>query len=79
MADVLPLISDFSARHNALDKQHQAIISAVEALLQAANKEKNREVADFAYNLRVHEKIEDEVIYPTVMLIGNYLRERLVH
>ena len=79
MAEVLPLISAFSARHEALGNQHQSIISAVEALLQAANKEKNREIADFAYNLRVHERIEDEVIYPTVMLIGNYLRERLNH
>jgi hemerythrin HHE cation binding domain-containing protein len=79
MADILPLISDFSARHDALASQHQSIVSAVEALLQAANKEKNREIADFAYNLRVHEKIEDEVIYPTVILIGNYVRERLTH
>jgi hypothetical protein len=78
MADVLPLISEFSARHDALGDQHQSIISAVEALLQAANKEKNREIADFAYNLRLHERIEDEVIYPTVMLIGNYVRERLI-
>jgi hemerythrin HHE cation binding domain-containing protein len=77
MAEVLPLISDFSARHKALNNQHQSIISALEALLLAANREKNREIADFAYNLRLHERIEDEVIYPTVMLIGNYLRERL--
>ena len=77
MADVLPLIAKFKARHEALGSQHQSIIAAVEALLEAANKEKNREIADFAYNLRVHERIEDEVIYPTVMLIGNYVRERL--
>jgi hypothetical protein len=53
------------------------IASAIEDLLQAAHKEKNREVAEFAYNLRVHERIEDEVIYPTVVLIGRYLQEKL--
>ena len=77
MAEVLPLISDFNAKHNALDTQHEAIGSAIDALLEASHRAKNREIAEFAYNMRVHEKIEDEVIYPTVVLIGNYLRERL--
>jgi hypothetical protein len=27
--------------------------------------------------MRVHERIEDEVIYPTVVLIGKYLQEKL--
>jgi hypothetical protein len=74
MADVLPLISDFRARHEALDSQHQSILSAIEDLLRAANKEKDEEVSQLAYNMKVHERIEDEVIYPTVLLIGNHLR-----
>ena len=77
MADVLPLISDFSAKHEALDRQHESIKSAIDELLVASQREKNRDVAEFAYNMRVHERIEDEVIYPTIILIGNYLRARL--
>jgi len=77
MGAMLPLISRFSAWYDTLDNHHQSIVSAVGELLDAAHKEENREIADFAYNLRVHERIEDEVIYPTVMLIGNYVRERL--
>ncbi|MBI4293602.1 MAG: hypothetical protein HY661_19170 [Betaproteobacteria bacterium] len=76
MMDVMPLISDFKARHAALNEHHQSILSAIEAMLDAAHKEKKREYAEFAYNLRIHEKIEDEVIYPTVILIGDYLREK---
>lgn len=76
MMDILPLISDFSARHHALNDHHQTILAAIEELLQAAHKEKNREFAEFAYNMRIHEKIEDEVIYPTVVLIGNYLQQK---
>jgi predicted outer membrane protein len=76
MMDVMPLISDFSARQDALNDHHQSIMAAIEALLQAAHKEKNREVAEFAYTMRVHEKTEDEVIYPTVLLIGKYLQEK---
>ena len=74
MEDVLPLISDFRARHDALDAQHQSILSSVDELLRAAEREKNREFAEFAHSLKVHERIEDEVIYPTVLLISNYLR-----
>ena len=51
-------------------------MSAIEDLLQAAYKEKNREIAEFAYNMRIHERVEDEVIYPTVVLIGTYLQEK---
>lgn len=77
MVEVLPMIAEFGARHDAADNQHQSILSAVRTLLQAANREKNREFAEFAYNLRVHERIEDEVTYPTVLLIGKYLRQSL--
>jgi hypothetical protein len=77
MMDVMPLIHKFRAKHDAMDDHHQMIVSAIEDLLQAAHKEKNREVAEFAYNLRVHERIEDEVIYPTVVLIGKYLQQKL--
>jgi hypothetical protein len=79
MLDVMPLIHNFRAKHDAINDHHQLIVSAIEDLLQAAHKERNREVAEFAYNLRVHERIEDEVIYPTVVLIGKYLQEKLAN
>ena len=78
MAEVLPIIADFSARQDTADDHHQMILSAIIALLQAVDPAKNKEVAEFAYNLRVHEKIEDDVVYPTVLLIGEYLREKLL-
>ncbi len=77
MMQVLPLISAFSAKHNALIHQHQSIQSAIDALLAAAQRERNRQVAEFALNMRVHERIEDEVIYPALIMIGMYLREKL--
>jgi hypothetical protein len=71
MMDVMPLISDFRAKHDAINDHHQLVLAAIEELLQAAHKEKNREFAEFAYKLQVHQGIDDEVIYPTVVLIGN--------
>lgn len=77
MAEVVPLVSAFNAWHRGLTNQHQAIASAIQDLLAAAHYEDHREYAEFAYSLRAHEKLEDEVIYPTVLLIGKYVQERL--
>jgi len=77
MVRVLPLIADFSAKHNALHSQHQSIRSAIDSLLVASHRERNSEVAEFAHNMAAHERIEDEVIYPTLIMIGMYLREKL--
>jgi hemerythrin superfamily protein len=77
MAEILPLVSNFKAWHDSLDYQHQAITSAIHALLLASHKEYNREIAEFAYGMRVHERLEDEVIYPMVPVIGRYVQERL--
>ena len=76
MMDVIPLISNFSARHDALNEHHQSILAAIDELLQAAHKEQNSEFVEFAYTMKVHEKVEDEVIYPAVALIGRYLKDK---
>lgn len=77
MAMVLPLISDFDALHQDLSVHHDVIESAVWTLLMAAHKEDNREIAEFAYCLRAHERLESEVIYPTVFLIREYVQQKL--
>jgi len=77
MMDAIPLIADFSARHAAVDDHHQLILSAIDAMAETARKEKNRVFADFARNLRVHERLEEEVIYPMIVVIGRYLEEKL--
>lgn len=73
MMDVLQLIGDFHANRDALRREHQLMVSAIEELRRAAHNEKNREYAEFAYCLRAHERIEEEVIFPAVVLIGKYL------
>jgi hypothetical protein len=77
MAEILPIVSDFRARHIAMECQHRSIASAVEALMHAAHRDKNWQCAEFAYNVTMHERLEDEVIYPTLMLIGRYVRQGL--
>jgi len=79
MLDVLPLISEFRAKHDTIVDDHQSILAAIDELMHAAHKQKNRKFAEFAHNLKNHEDIEAELIYPTVILIGNYLQEKFAH
>ena len=77
MAEVLPLIYGFKAWHDTFNTQHESLGMGINALLSAAYKDNNREVIEFGYCLRAHERMEHEVIYPTVLLIGKFVQERL--
>jgi hemerythrin superfamily protein len=77
MADVLPMISAFSEWRDSLGNDHLSVAPAIRRLLLAGYKEGNREIVEFTYCLRMHERLEEEVIFPTVLLIGNYVRARL--
>ncbi|MBE0626587.1 MAG: hypothetical protein IH606_17440 [Burkholderiales bacterium] len=77
MAEVLPLVAAFTEWRNSLGDEHLSIAPAIHSLLLAAHQEDNREILEFTYALRMHEKLEDDVIFPTVLLIGNYVQERL--
>jgi len=77
MAELLPLISEFHA--SQVGREHQMIVAAVQALQQAARAEDCSQVLAFTNRLQDHERIEDEVIYPAVNLVGKYLRLSLGH
>jgi hemerythrin superfamily protein len=79
MMDVMPLISELRAKQDAIADHHQEILAAIDELMLAARKQNNREFAEFAHNLKNHEDIETELIYPTVLLIGNYLQDRFAN
>ncbi len=71
---ILPLIDELSAHHDDLTRQHRAFTSAIEALWEAAYEDGNEEITEFARRLRNHERLESEVLYPTVMMIGRCLK-----
>lgn len=77
MAMVLPMISEFIAGHDTLRGDHQRISFKLQKLLEAAKKEGSDEYTQFAYRGMVHERIEEAVIYPTIVLIGKYIRQQL--
>lgn len=56
--------------------EHRAIIAALERLVAAAGREKRFDYAEFAQRVIAHIRIEEEVMYPAAILVGEYLTLR---
>jgi len=57
--------------------EQRAIFAALEDLMTAAESEGHAELVGLAEQLMQHEEIEEQVTYPTTILIGKYLQLRL--
>ena len=57
--------------------EHKQIVTALKALVDAANLEGNEEIPHFAEKLILHAQTEEEVLYPASILIGEYLNLKL--
>ena len=58
-------------------EEHNRIVTALDNLIEVAKKENKTEFVQFAEKLKLHAKIEEQVLYPTAILIGEYLKLRL--
>ena len=54
--------------------EHRAIVAALERLVDAARDAQRFEYAEFAQRLVVHARVEEEVMYPAAILVGEYLK-----
>jgi len=59
-------------------QEHQAIVAALGDLMAAANQEGKIKYVQFAEKLKLHAQNEEAVLYPTSILIGEYLKLKLV-
>lgn len=57
-----------------LKKDHENILLALQKLKEAGDKENNTNIKRLVKDLKLHAAIEDQVLYPTTLLIGNYLK-----
>lgn len=57
-----------------MTKDHQNINKILEQFLAIAKEENNYKAIQFARDLNIHVEIEDQVLYPTSILIGRYLK-----
>lgn len=67
--------TDWLKRNTAtLLAEHSMILAAVEKMLEAARAERRLDCVEFAEHLINHLRIEEEVLYPAAILVGEYLR-----
>jgi hypothetical protein len=77
MKEVVELTDKLKADLNQMLEEHKSIVAALEKLSAAAKKADKMEYAEFAGALILHAQTEEEVSYPTALLIGEYVREKL--
>ncbi len=58
-------------------EEHKTIVGTLDKLVEAAHEENQPEAAEFAEKLKLHAETEEEVTYPTAILIGEYLKLKL--
>jgi hypothetical protein len=57
--------------------EHYVIIAALEQLLEAARAARRVDYVEFAEKLINHARMEEEVMYPAAIVVGEYLKLRL--
>ena len=77
MKQVLTMTDRLKAELSQMLEEHKAIVAALKNLADVAEKEKKIEYAHFAEKLILHAQTEEKVLYPTAILIGEYLKLRL--
>ena len=79
MRSVLVLTDRLRANLPQMLAEHQAMAGALEKLAIAGQHEHHTEAMRFAEAFRLHAEIEELVLYPAVVLIGEYVRAVLGH
>jgi len=77
MAEVLKLTDKLAADMPVMLSEHQDVVAALSELTDAATAENKPEGTAFATMLTAHAQMEEEVTYPTALLIGLYVRNEL--
>jgi hypothetical protein len=77
MAAVLPLVARLKEELPLMIEEHRAIMGAVRELAVAAETEADDKYIRFAAELMVHAQMEEEVLYPAAVLVGEYVQLKL--
>lgn len=76
MKQVLPMTDKLKKELPEMLAEHKQIVAALKILIQNAKTENHPDVTLFAEKLMLHAQTEEEVSYPTAILIGDYLKLR---
>ena len=76
MTAVLQLTDKLQADMPSMLAEHKDITAALTQLRSAASSEKNAQGVKFADELSTHAQTEEQITYPTALLIGLYVKEK---
>ena len=77
MRNILSMTDRLKTELPDMLREHKTVVTALKKLMTAARREKKHEHARFAEKLALHAKTEEEVLYPTAILIGEYIKLKL--
>lgn len=77
MKQVLSMTDKLKTELPEMLAEHKQIVAALKVLVKHSTAEHHAEVAEFAEKLMLHAQTEEEVSYPTAILIGEYIRLKL--
>lgn len=77
MGEVLEMTERLEAELPQMLAEHNNIVAALRRLIDAAKAESKPDYVRFAEKLMAHARTEEEVSYPTALLIGRYVRAAL--
>ncbi len=77
MKSVLTMTERLKADLPHMIEEHNGIVIALDNLIEVAKKENKTQFVEFAEKLKLHARTEEQVLYPTAILIGEYLKLRL--
>jgi hypothetical protein len=77
MAEALPLVARLKEELPLMIEEHRAIKGALAQLEAVAAEEGKTEIVDFAQRLALHARMEEEILYPAAILVGEILTQRL--
>jgi iron-sulfur cluster repair protein YtfE (RIC family) len=72
--DIVKMAEHLKSEMPTMLAEHQAIGAALQKLRTAAQQEHKPEAVNFADRLKAHAMQEEEILYPSAILVGEYLR-----
>lgn len=72
--EAIKMADKLEEKLSEMTEEHREIERYLNELKKIAEEEKNAQTLSFVKNLTLHIELEDEVLYPATILVGNYLK-----
>jgi hypothetical protein len=76
--EIIQLTDKLKAQLTHITVEHQLIKAFMDELMQVASKQNHPEIMEFEKELHKHATIEEEVYFPAAIMVGEYLKLKVV-